>query len=141
VARLIGQYELNIDDKGRLVLPSVHRPRYEAGAVVANRHDHLAIYEPAEWDRFFEQLTERRSAGELTRTEFNLIAMGAADLKTDAAGRILVPTWLREAAGIGREVLLTGAHEYLAIYPAGYLRQVDPEFIASAAAKLDSLGL
>ena len=141
MARLIGQHELNIDDKGRLVLPSVHRARFEDGAIVANRDDHLAIYEPGEWDRFIEQLTERRSAGELTRKEFNVIARGAADLKVDAAGRILIPAWLRDLAGIEREVLLTGAHEYLAVYPAGFFRQIDPAIAASAASKLDTLGL
>ena len=64
MARLINRFELTIDDKGRLVLPAAHRDRYEDGAVLSPKTDHIAIYEPVEWDRFIEQLSERRvSAG------------------------------------------------------------------------------
>jgi MraZ protein len=141
MARLINRYDQTIDDKGRLVLPAAHRERYEAGAVLANRGDHLAVYEPREWDHFVEQLRDARIAGNISRTQFNLVTMNAADPKPDSAGRILIPSWMREAVGLGKDVLVGGVHEYLAIYPNTHLDDIDPHEWESASQAIDALGL
>jgi division/cell wall cluster transcriptional repressor MraZ len=141
MARLINRFDLTIDDKGRLVLPVAHRPRYEDGAVLSPKTDHIAIYEPAEWDRFIEQLKEHRVAGEITREDFNWVTMNAADPRPDGAGRILVPGWMREQVGLEREVLVAGAHEYLGIYRGDYVRTVDQAVARRAAATVNELGL
>lgn len=141
MARLIGRQDLVIDEKGRLVLPSVHRERFAGGAVVFNRRTHLGIYEPAEWERTSRRLIAAREAGEFSREEFNAIAAQAVDQKVDASGRIHLPAYLRTQVGLEREVTVTGAQEYLAVYPAGYLDGPAAEVGASAAEKMDRLGI
>ncbi len=138
--RLIGRYELTIDDKGRLVLPAVHRARYAEGAVLANRGDHIAIYQPAAWDDVVGRLATRRNQGEISRREFNLFTMNAADVKADSAGRILVPTFLRDDVGLDRDVLVGGAYDYLGIYPIGYLTDSDPAERRATSDKIDVMG-
>jgi len=139
--RLINRYDQSIDDKGRLVLPSSHRERFANGAVLANRGDHIAIYEPAAWDAFVEQLREKRAAGEMTRRQFNLVLMNAADPKVDSAGRVVIPGWMRAELDLGREVLVTGADDYLAIYPRDFVVSLDDEDRTAAFAKIDAMGL
>ena len=141
MARLISRFLLNIDEKSRLVLPAAHRGRYEEGAVLSPKTDHIAIYEPAEWDRFVEQLKAHRISGEIDREAFNWIMMNAADPRPDTAGRILVPSWMRDQVGIDREVMVSGAHEYLGIYRADYVSTIDPAVAVRAAARVDQLGL
>jgi MraZ protein len=141
MARLINRFELTIDEKGRLVLPAAHRPRYEDGAVLSPKTDHIAVYEPVEWDRFIEQLKEHRVSGGIDREAFNWVTMNAADPRPDSAGRILVPAWMREQVGLDRDVMVGGAHEYLGIYRGDYVDTVDPEVARRAAATVNDLGL
>lgn len=141
MARLINRYDLRLDSKGRLVLPAVHRSRYEAGVVLSAKTDHVAIYEPAAWDEFVAGLTEARRDGRITREAFNLILMQAADPVPDAAGRVLLPSWMREQFGLEADVVIGGNGEYLGIYPGGYFDTIDPAFAREAAATADRLGL
>lgn len=141
MARLINRFPVSIDDKGRVVLPAVHRERYAAGTVMVGRGDHIAVYEPAAWDEFVQQLTERRLAGQISRENFNFYTTSAADPKPDSAGRVLVPAWMREELGLGREAVIAGAHEYLAIYPKGYFESIPVEKRREAYAQLNEMGL
>lgn len=139
--RMIGRSDHTIDDKGRMVLPSIHRERFEAGAVLLARGSHIAVFEPSEWDGFIERLEALSGESRLTRTELNLILMDAADLKPDSAGRILIPAWMREQVGLDRDVMLGGNREYLGIYPRNYLDNVDPKVRGDALARVDSVGI
>jgi MraZ protein len=141
VRRLIGRSDQAIDPKGRLVLPSVHRDRYVDGAVLSIRDGHLAIYEPAAWDEFMAELSERRKAGEVPRDVFNQIAGDAADVRADSAGRILLPQFMRSEVGLDREVVVQGAYEYLAIYPKSTADARDPETRRLAREQVDSIGI
>ncbi len=141
MVRLINRYELSIDDKGRLVLPAPHRERYADGAVLASRGDHIAVYEPAVWDDFVALLTERRINRELTRTDFNLITMHAADLQPDSAGRIVIPAWMRQEIGLEDKALVAGVTDYLAIYPGMFLSSVGQPARRGAFEKIDEMGL
>jgi MraZ protein len=141
VRRLIGRYEQSIDPKGRLVLPSSHRDRYVDGAILSLRDGHVAIYEPDAWDEFMGLLTARRQAGELSREVFNQVAGDAADVRPDSAGRILLPQFMRTEIGLDREVVVQGAHEYLAIYPKAAVESRDPATRRLAREQVDSIGI
>jgi MraZ protein len=141
VPRLIGRYDQSIDQKGRLVLPSSHRERYLDGAILSLRDGHVAIYEPGAWDEFMAQLSERRRLGEVSREVFNQVAGDAADVRPDSAGRILVPQFMRTEIGLGREVVVQGAHEYLAIYPKDAVESRDLETRRLARQQVDSIGI
>jgi len=141
MARLIGRHTVSLDDKGRLVLPAAHRERYSGGTVLFFRGDHIAVFEPTEWDAFVEQLRARRVAGQLSRERFNHLTMSAADPKPDSAGRVLVPAWMRDELGVDREAIVGGAHEYLAIYPKDYVESIPVETRREAYQQLDEMGL
>jgi DNA-binding transcriptional regulator/RsmH inhibitor MraZ len=141
MARLIARYELTIDGKGRLVLPAVHRSRYADGAVCSPRGDHLAIYEPSEWDRFVGELEDARRSGGIDREAFNWLTMNTIDPVPDQAGRILLPQWLRDEVGLERDVIVAGHGDYLGVHRGDYIRSVSPAVRSAAAESLNRLGL
>ncbi len=141
MARLMSHSIVKIDEKGRLVLPAVHRARYEEGAILSSRTKHIAIYEPAEWDAFVGRLRAQRELGELSRDSFNWVLMNSADPKVDSAGRILLPLYMRLDIELEREALVGGNDEYLGIYRPDYVETVAPEIAAIATATMNRLGL
>lgn len=141
MARLISHSIVKIDDKGRLVLPAIHRARYEEGAILSVRTEHLAIYEPAQWDVFVDRLRLKREIGEISRDEFNWVLMNSADPKVDSAGRILLPLYMRVGIKLEREALVGGNDDYLGIYKPDYAETLAPQIAATATATLNRLGL
>jgi len=141
VSRLMSHSLVKIDDKGRLVLPAAHRSRYEEGAILSFRNDHIAIYEPVEWDSFVLQLRDNRINGQMTREFFNWVLMNTCDPKVDSAGRVLLPTYMREALKLDREALVGGNFEYLGIYPPDYVTTISPRIAEQANDVINRLGL
>lgn len=139
--RLLGRHFVRFDEKGRLVVPAQHRYRYESGCVLSTKPGHLAIYEPHEWDRFIDELAEARRAGRVRREVFNHVTSNAAEAKVDKSGRMLIPAWMRAEIGLGDDVMIGGAHEYLGVYPGDHVASVDPDVARAAAAEVEALGL
>ena len=141
MSRLMSHSLVKIDDKGRLVLPAAHRSRYDDGAILSFRTDHIAIYEPAEWDTFVLQLRDNRINEKITRKEFNWVLMNSCDPKVDSAGRVLLPAYMRDALELDREALVGGNFEYLGIYRPDYVSNIAPEVAAMANDVINRLGL
>lgn len=141
MSRLIGRHSVTLDGKGRLVLPAQHRTRYEHGAVLSSKPDHLGVYEPAAWDRFADDLETARREGRISSSDASIITRSAAEVRVDTAGRVLIPAWMREQFDLSGEVMVSGNHTYLGIYPGSYLERLDPEAVRQAAAQAEALGL
>lgn len=113
----LGRYEHNIDEKGRLTIPSRYRELLENGAYVTQGFDHNLIVHPT---AFFEELSQKvnrlayndPNARQLKRFMFST----AERCDIDRAGRILIPQFLREAAGLNNAVILVGAGDYFEIW-------------------------
>lgn len=138
---MLGRHELSIDDKGRLVLPAAHRPRYENGAVLFARRDHIAVFDPESWRAFKEALKSLLGRDGLSRSDFNALMMDATDLRPDSAGRIVIPSWMRDIVGLGRDVIVGGVDDYLAIYPSQHISETSPEKREQRHALVDEFGI
>lgn len=105
-----GVSTLNLDSKGRLAIPARHRDALSsmsAGRVMVtlNPEGCLLIYPQTEWLPIYEQL--RKLSG--PQASVARIILGfAEELELDSAGRILLPTKLRERAQLNKEVALVG---------------------------------
>ncbi len=113
----MGEYSHSIDEKGRLIIPS--RFRYELGSsfVLTRGLDGcLCVYPQIEWTKLEEKLRSLPLTNKSARTITRFLVSGAATCELDKQGRILVPTALREYAGLGREVVLTGNLERIEIW-------------------------
>lgn len=141
VLNLIDSFDHAIDGKGRIVLPSAFRDRFAGGAVLSSKSDHLACYTPDAWAEFLEVLRATRREGHLTRTEFNLIAGLSSSVKPDAQGRVMLSSRMRQSVGLEQNVIIQGADDYIAIYPADAWQREGVPTIAEVSAKIDRLGL
>ncbi len=121
----LGEYEHTIDDKGRITIPARFRPELAPGLVVTRGLDGcLFVYPTEEW----AQLAERINALPLTqrdaRTFTRLMYSGAAHAEPDRQGRVLIPQYLREFAGIEAESVVIGLYSRIEIWNPDRWREV-----------------
>ena len=119
---LYGNYELTVDDKNRILVPSEVRKKLdperdgEAFFLVTGRDGRLWLYP----ERHYELLVSR-DPSELTPSEdtlaFDRLMLGLASrVEWDKQGRVLLPDKALKRAGIGKEVTLVGARDHLEIW-------------------------
>jgi MraZ protein len=113
----LGEYNHTIDEKGRLTLPAKYRAELAPGVVVTRGIDKcLFVFPMAEW----QKLSEKVSALPLTDTaarEFRrLLFSGATDADLDKQGRVLLPQYLREYAGLNGNVVVAGLNTHMEIW-------------------------
>ena len=98
---LIGEYRHTIDDKNRLSLPAKFRQEMGKKVVITPGLDScLFIFTVKEWEKIAERLSMTDSSMlQADNRGFNRYLLGGAvEAEVDAAGRMLVPEYLRERA-------------------------------------------
>jgi len=113
----IGEYHYNIDDKGRLFIPSEMRKNL-GETVVINRgiEKCLYLYPEAAWDNITEKLSAL-SFTKRTNREFNrLFLSGAYRREIDSKGRINIDSLLLNFAGLIKECVILGVGERIEIW-------------------------
>ncbi len=123
----LGSFTHSLDDKGRMTIPAKYRPELAAGVVVTRGLDHnLVIYPVDEWQRLSERIRQLPYTDKNARDFRRLVFGMATDAVPDKQGRILIPTELREYAGIDTEAVVAGMDSYIEVWsPAAWqsLRQ------------------
>ena len=117
-----GRFYHNLDEKGRLTIPSRFRELLVAsGAYITQGFDQNLMVLPL---RFFGNIAETVRGLSLTDPQARLlrrvIFSGADLLEVDKAGRILIPSDLRYYAGLENEVVLAGVGDHFEIWSVGY---------------------
>jgi MraZ protein len=116
-----GEYAHAIDNKGRLILPSRIREVAQAHFVerffVTRGLDTcLFMFAEEEW-RTVEQKFKTMSFTRQDARRFNrLYFSGAVEVVPDKQGRILIPAYLKEFAGIRRDVMILGVSNRIEIW-------------------------
>jgi MraZ protein len=113
----LGEYEHTIDEKGRLAVPARFRDYLAQGVVITRGFDACLIgFTRQHWDRLAAKVSAlsfgQAGARDIQRRLFS----SATDLPVDKQGRILVPQTLRDFAGLGETVVVTGMNEYFEIW-------------------------
>lgn len=113
----IGEYSHNIDDKGRIALPTKFRQDLGRGAVVTRGLDNcLFLYTQAEWEKLAAKLANMPIAQSKSRAFARLMLAGAMDVEMDKQGRVILPEYLRKYAGMKKKVVITGLYNRLEIW-------------------------
>lgn len=113
----IGEYQHNIDEKGRLAVPSKFRIELDRGVVITRELDHcLSLYPIDEWEKRAIELSKVKTVQADPRSFIRSQLSGAMDLKLDAQGRIVLPDYLRAYAGLKKEAVITGLYNHLEIW-------------------------
>ncbi len=107
-----GRFEHNIDDKGRLSIPSKFRDvidqNHGGRLVVTNLPYCLVVYTPDEWEILESKASKLSTLKTNVQGFLRYFYSGATECELDKQGRILVPPTLRSAAGLDKQVVLAG---------------------------------
>lgn len=113
----MGQYEHMVDDKGRLALPARFRDRLAQGLVVTRGLERcLLVYTAADWSVLAERIATLPLTQSDARAFTRFLFSGAMDAQLDRQGRVVIPGYLREYAGIREDVVIAGANTRLEIW-------------------------
>ncbi len=105
---------LNMDAKGRLVMPSRYHERIHAGCqgrfvITVDLHeDCLVIYPLMEWEKIEHSFNALPSSNKALALLKRRILGYATEVQMDGSGRLLVSPELRSFAALDKEVVLAG---------------------------------
>ena len=139
-----GEYRHTVDDKGRIAVPSKFRAQLDDGAVVSRWLDAcLAIHTKAGWDVLATKVAGLPIADAASRLFQRYVFAGAIEAELDRQGRVVVPAYLRDWAGLTGDAVVVGSRDHAEIWAPSrwdeYRRALeDPDELARA---LDGLGI
>ena len=116
---LIGQYEHTIDAKKRLALPAKFRGELGDKVIITRGIEGcLAVYTEKEWKIMSDKLGGLTISQAEARSFTRMILAGAMEVSLDKLGRILVPDYLKDYAGLKKNVVICGLSNRLEIWDA-----------------------
>ena len=124
----LGQFQHNLDDKGRLMVPARYRDFLATGAFITQGFDRcLMVMTDAYFKEVYEELNGMNLADPMARMVRRMILSNAYSVEPDKVGRILVPQNLREFLGItSGELVVAGQGEYFEVWaPSEWKKQMD----------------
>jgi len=115
----LGQFEHTIDEKGRLIIPARYRELLASSAYITRGFDRnlIALTGP-HFQRIYQNVNSMSLTDSAARDLRRLIFSNAVAVEFDKAGRILIPQFLRDAAGLTGATLLIGMGEYFEVWSA-----------------------
>lgn len=115
----IGEYHHQIDEKGRLAVPTKFRINLATGAVVTRGLDSSLFLLPREeWGKLAEKLAALPLGQSNSRAFTRLMLAGAMDVSLDKQGRFVIPDYLRNYAGLQKQIVIVGVNTRLEIWDA-----------------------
>jgi MraZ protein len=114
----LGQFQHNLDDKGRLMIPARFRELLEGGAYITQGFDKcLMVMNETYFKQVYERIESMNLADPTARLLRRLILSNAYPIEVDKVGRILMPQNLRAFLGIeSGELIVAGQGEYFEVW-------------------------
>lgn len=114
---LIGEFHHNIDDKGRLTIPSKFREEIGEKFIVTRGLDNcLFVYSLVEWEKIVSKLKTLPFTKKDARTFTRFFLSGATLCEFDKQGRINLANSLISYAGIQKECAIIGVNDRLEVW-------------------------
>jgi len=142
---LIGEYKHTIDAKKRLSIPAKFRRELGKGAVITRGIDNcLVIYPLKEWKVMSDKLGKLPASQIEARGFARIMLAGAAAVRFDSLGRILIPEYLKKYALLTKNVVITGLYNRLEVWNSkkwdSYKKKMEKD-VGDIAGKLGELGI
>ena len=133
---LIGEFHHNIDDKGRIVIPTKYREELGNEFIITRGIEKcLYVYSYPEWEKLVNKLNTlpftKRDARTFSRSFFS----GATVCEFDKNGRINITSPLVSYADLKHECVIIGVNDRLEIWS----RDGFQEFMNANSEKLDDI--
>lgn len=141
----IGEYTHTADDKKRISLPAKFRKELGAKIVVTRGLDNcLFLFTTKTWNSIAEETSKLGMMQADTRGFTRFMFSGASEIDVDSAGRVLIPEYLCDFAGIENKVVFAGVHDRIEIWNekrwSAYKKQIESN-AEGMAEKLGSVGM
>lgn len=137
-----GRYEHTIDGKGRTSLPARFR-EVLAGAgesrlvVTTSLEPCCVAYSLREWEAFEERLSLLPSFDPSVAMLKRIYVSGAVECELDKLGRLLLPSALREHAGLEKDVLWAGMGKNIELWDKERFEKLSQSALADLDKKAD----
>ena len=137
----IGEYQYNLDDKNRLLVPAKFRAKLGKGAVVTRGLDNcLFIYPQAEWLKLSGKISDLPIGQAKSRAFARLMLSGAMEVEFDGQGRITLPEYLKKFAGLKKAIVMAGLMNRLEIWDEAKWRKYQTETERDSTDIAENLG-
>lgn len=141
----IGEYQHNLDSKGRLAIPAKFRAKLSGGGVITRGLDRsLFLLASKEWESLAQKLISLPLAQSNSRAFVRLMLAGAMEVDLDNQGRILIPDYLRNYSSLKKQIIIAGLYNRIEIWDADNWRQYRLKTESASdeiAEKLSELGI
>ena len=115
----LGEYHHSLDNKDRLTVPARYRELLDDGAYILRGFDrNLMVLTTKAFEAISHRLDQLSMTDPLARALRRLIIGSATHLEVDKSGRILIPDFLCQKAGLtsDQEAILVGQGSYFEIW-------------------------
>jgi len=119
LSMFIGEFQYRVDEKGRVPIPPKFRTeelKKEGVILCPGMEKCITIYPPSEWKKLADSLTSGPIIPSKLRKLNRAIFATAFNMDIDGQGRIIVPSQLRQYAGISDEVVIAGTNAYIELW-------------------------
>ena len=141
----IGEFKHNLDSKGRIAMPVKFRNKLTGGAIITRGLDRcLFVFGNKDWEILAQKIIALPLSQANSRAFSRLMLAGAMDVDIDKQGRILIPDYLREYAGLKKEAVFTGLYNRIEIWDSENWKQYKTKTESQSdeiAEKLSELGI
>lgn len=109
-----GSYAINMDAKGRMAIPAKCREQLSSicgGRIVMTAHTLdrcVLVYPEPEWQNILPKIEALPTFNKASLRAQRLLIGYASPLELDGNGRVLVPSTLRDYAGLEKKLMLVG---------------------------------
>ena len=116
-----GEYFHTLDDKDRFILPAKYREVIKTldgkkFFITRGLDGCLFLFSESVWQRLEDKLKNLSFTKQQSRHFNRLYFSGAAAIDIDAQGRVAVPGYLKEFAGIRRDIVIIGVSDRIEIW-------------------------
>ncbi|MEF9919257.1 MAG: division/cell wall cluster transcriptional repressor MraZ [Eubacterium sp.] len=137
-----GEYEHNIDDKSRLIIPSKFREALGSSFMITKGLDCcLFVFSMEEWTNFENKLKLLPISDKDARVFTRFFFAGAAECTIDKQGRIPIPPMLRKHAKLDKETTIVGVSNRLEIWNTENWKNYNNMDATDIADKMAELGI
>lgn len=125
---LMGEFQHNIDAKGRIIIPAKLRDNLGSKFVITRGLDGCVFGYPLDnWEKVQDKLKQLPLAKKEARAFTRFFYSAAAEVEIDKQGRINIPTTLMTYADLEKECLILGVSDRIEIWSKEKWHQVSAE--------------
>ena len=122
----ICQYQHNIDDKCRLVLPTKYRDKIGKGSIITIGFEGcLTIYPESEYLKTQEDLRKMPMTNRNVRNYLRVFEGSASEAEFDKQGRIKIPAHLIRHAHLEKECVIVGLNSVIEVWALDRWKEIE----------------